>query len=197
MKILLLSLIATAASAQQPAKQTEPAALTEKVLSAVGGRDKILRAFTMEETFHGGEASEPAEGKKLSTRKSELILPDTWLVSGKERGEEPAKDDVRAWSLELLLDPKSKIEALPNFKDEGVECVGLKVSESVTPSMELYFDASTHLLRRLNWRGDFYRFDEWKELDGLKYASHTVIFKTKRGKAWFHHRITKLERKKP
>ena len=53
----------------------------------------------------------------------------------------------------------------------------------------------THpLLRRLDWRSDFYRFSEWKECDGLCYVSRTVIFKIKWGKAWFFYDITELER---
>jgi hypothetical protein len=58
----------------------------------------------------------------------------------------------------------------------------------------LYFDRETMLLRRLDWRNDFYRFSEWKEHDGLRFASRTVIFKTKSGKPWFFHDITELER---
>jgi hypothetical protein len=50
------------------------------------------------------------------------------------------------------------------------------------------------LLRRLDWRNDFYRFSEWKEHDGLRYASRTVIFKVKSGKPWFFHDITELQK---
>lgn len=51
-----------------------------------------------------------------------------------------------------------------------------------------------HLGHRLDWRGDFYRFSEWKEHDGLKYASKTILYKKKDGKPWFFHEITGLER---
>jgi hypothetical protein len=64
----------------------------------------------------------------------------------------------------------------------------------VNPPMILYFDRQTHLLKRVDWRNDFYRFSDWRQLDGLKYAAKTSIFKISTGKAWFHHEITSLER---
>jgi len=60
--------------------------------------------------------------------------------------------------------------------------------------MSFYFDKETSLLHRLDWRDDFYRFSDWKEHDGIKYASRTVIFRVKSGKPWFFHEITELER---
>lgn len=120
--------------------------------------------------------------------------PDKWWLGQKERGDEPAKDDVRAWSLDLLVDESSKFEIIPDLTDEGRECAGLRVSGSVAPPMDLYFDKGTSLLHRFDWRGDFYRFSDWKEHDGFKYASRTVIFKVKDGKPWFFHEITEIER---
>jgi hypothetical protein len=117
-----------------------------------------------------------------------------WWINKKERGPDPAKDDARAWSLDLLVDEKSRFETIPDIVDEGRKCVGLRITGSVTPAMSLYLDQETLLLRRLDWRSDFYRFSEWKEHDGLRYASRTVIFKTKSGKAWFFHDITEIER---
>jgi hypothetical protein len=168
--------------------------LVDKALSAVGGKDKLLKIFRIREIFHFGGTPEPAEGKKRSTRESILSQPDKWWINKKERGAEPAKDDVRAWSLDLLVDPKSKIEVIPDLADEGKTCFGLQVSGSVEPAMKFYFDKETNLLHRLDWRSDFYRFSDWKEHDGLKFASKTIIFKLKDGKPWFFHEVTELER---
>jgi hypothetical protein len=166
----------------------------DKALSAVGGKDKLLKIFRIKEIFHFGSTPEPAEGKKRSTRESILSQPDKWWINKKERGAEPAKDDVRAWSLDLLVDPKSKVEVVPDLTDEGKTCFGLQVSGSVEPAMKFYFDKETNLLHRLDWRGDFYRFSDWKEHDGLKFASKTIIFKLKDGKPWFFHEVTEIER---
>ena len=190
LRLLLPLFLATSAFTQT----VEPQPLVEKTLAAVGGKDKLLHTFRIKEIFHFGSTPEPAEGKKRSTRESVLSQPDKWWINKKERGAEPAKDDVRAWSLDLLVDPKSKIEVIPDLTDEGKTCFGLQVSGSVDPAMKFYFDKETNLLHRLDWRGDFYRFADWKEHDGLKYASKTIIFKIKDSKPWFFHEVTELER---
>lgn len=197
MKPLLLSFLTFAllsSSLQAQSAPAAPPAVVEKALTAVGGKDKLLKIFRISETFHFGDKPEPPEGKKRSSRISVIELPNRWWLGKKERGEEPAKDDVRAWSLNLLVDPKSQFEIIPDLTDEGKTCEGLQVSGSVTPPMKFYFDKETHLLHRLDWRGDFYRFSDWKEHDGLRYAAKTIIFKLKDGKPWFYHDITSVER---
>jgi hypothetical protein len=189
-RILLPLLFATSIFAQS----ADPKPLVERALTAVGGKDKLLKNFRIKEIFHFGSTPEPVEGKKRSTRESILSQPDKWWINKKERGVEPAKDDVRAWSLDLLIDDKSKIEVIPDLIDEGKTCFGLQVSGSVTPAMKCYFDKETSLLHRLDWRGNFYRFTDWKEHDGLKYASKTIIFKVKDSKPWFFHEVTEIER---
>ncbi len=191
---LLLFLVAASVTTLAQNPSVDPKPLVEKALSAVGGKDKLLKIFRFNEIFHFGDQPEPPAGKKRSTRESVYSQPDQWWLGKKERGDEPAKDDVRAWSLDLLVDEKSKFEIIPDLIDEGKTCTGLRVSGSVTPAMDFYFDKETTLLHRLDWRGDFYRFSEWKEHDGLKYASKTILFKVKGGKPWFFHEITELER---
>jgi hypothetical protein len=172
----------------------DPQPLVEKALAAVGGKDKLLKIFRFQEIFHFGDQPEPPTGKQRSKRESIYSQPDQWWLGTKERGDEPAKDDVRAWSLDLLVDSTSKFEVIPSLTDEDTTLLGLRVSGSVAPAMDFYFNSETFLLHRLDWRGDFYRFSDWKEHDGLKYASQTVIFKKKDGKPWFFHEITALER---
>ncbi len=64
----------------------------------------------------------------------------------------------------------------------------------VAETVQIYFEKETNILHRLDWRSDFYRFNDWKEHDGLKYAGKTIIFKLKDGKPWFFHEVTELER---
>lgn len=191
---LLILLAAACLTTFAQAQTADPKPLVEKALAAVGGKDKLLKIFRFEEIFHFGDKPEPPEGKTRSTRVSVFSQPDQWWLGKKERGEEPAKDDVRAWSLDLLVDEQSTFELIPDLTDEGRTCAGLRVGGSVTPAMDFYFDKETSLLHRLDWRGDFYRFSDWKEHDGLKYASKTIIFKKKDGKPWFFHEVTALER---
>jgi hypothetical protein len=93
LRFILPLLIATTTFAQT----ADPTPLVEKALVAVGGKDKLLKKFRIKEVFHFGNTPEPAEGKIRSTRESILSQPDKWWINKKERGAEPAKDDVRAW----------------------------------------------------------------------------------------------------
>jgi hypothetical protein len=194
MRLIISGAFLLLAACLAQAHSADPKPLIEKAIQTVGGKDKLLKIYRLKEIFHFGETPEPATGKKRSLRDSILSQPDHWWINKKERGPDPAKDDARAWSLDLLVDEKSRFEVIPEIVDEGRKCVGLRIAGSVTPAMSLYFDRETMLLRRLDWRNDFYRFSEWKEHDGLRYASRTVIFKTKSGKPWFFHDITELER---
>lgn len=194
MRLIISGVFCLLAAGLAQAETSDPKPIVEKAILAVGGKDKLLQIYRLKETFHFGETPEPAAGKKRSLRDSILSQPDHWWINKKERGPDPAKDDARAWSLDLLVDEKSRFEVIPEIVDEGQKCVGLRISGSVTPAMSMYFDQETMLLRRLDWRNDFYRFSEWKEHDGLRYASRTVIFKVKSGKPWFFHDITELQR---
>jgi hypothetical protein len=194
MRLIISGVFYLLAACLAQAQSADPKPLVEKAVLAVGGKEKLLKIYRLKETFHFGETAEPAAGKQRSLRDSILSQPDHWWINKKERGADPAKDDARAWSLDLLVDAKSRFELIPEIVDEGRTCLGLRVTGSVTPAMSFYFDKETYLLRRLDWRSDFYRFSEWKEHDGLRYASRTVIFKIKSGKPWFFHDITELER---
>ena len=195
-RLLLPCLLLALALRPLPARaQTaDPQPQVEKIVAAVGGADQLLKLFQVEELYHFGAEPEPPAGKKRSTRTSIIEPPKYWWIGTKERADEPAKYDVWAWTLGALTDPASKIEVLPDLTDEDQAAFGLRVSGSITPAMDLYFHKETHLLLRLDWRSDFYRFSEWRTLDGLKYSARTVIFKKATGKPWFFHDITKLER---
>ena len=192
MKRLLLGLILLCHGAAAVAE--DAAAKVTRVVQAAGGEDKLLKLFRIEEIFHFGDKPEPVEGKKRSTRESVLEMPGLWWLKGKERADEPAKFDVWAWTLGILVDPKAKVEGIPDKEDGGKALFGLRVSAVVDPAMDLYFDPETSLLTRIDWRGDIYRFSDHKEHDGAKYASRTIIYKAASGKPWFFHEVTAVER---
>lgn len=176
------------------AEAADAAEKVRKVVEAAGGAEKLLKRFRIEEVFHFGDTPEPPEGKKRTVRESVLEMPSFWWIKGKERADEPAKFDVWAWTLGILVDPKARVEVVPEKQDGGKALFGLRVSAVVEPAMDLYFDPETDLLTRLDWRGDIYRFSDWKEHDGAKYASRTVIYKAASGKPWFFHEVTAVER---
>jgi hypothetical protein len=178
----------------QEAAQPQP--IIDEVIAAVGGSDKLLRNFRMKEVFHAGSEPTPPAGKSSSKRESILDAPGYWWIGKKERSGEPAKFDVWAWTLVALIDSKSKVTLVPEIVENERPCLGLQISESIDPPMQMYFDKQTKLLVRMDWRDDIYRFSEWREHDGVKYASKTIMFRKKTDKPWFYHEITELERLK-
>ena len=156
----------------------------------------MLRKFRMKERFHGGSEPTPPAGESPQVRESILDAPGYWWVGKQDRTDEPAKFDVWAWTLVALTDAKSKIAVVPDVVEHERPVMGLRISESITPPLELYFDKETKLLVRMDWRSDIYRFSEWREHDGAKYAAKTILFKKATGKPWFYHEITEMERLK-
>jgi hypothetical protein len=73
--------------------------------------------------------------------------------------------------------------------------IGLRVSGTINPAMDTYFDKKENRLARIDWRNDIHRFSEWKDLDGLKYPSRTIGYR-KSGVAWYQSDITELTRLK-
>ncbi len=190
---LLCLLLATTALAQTA---SDPKPLIDKAVAAVGGADKLLKLFRMKEQFHSGAEPEPKAGKKKTSRESVLEAPAYWWLGKKDRTDEPAKFDVWGWTLGAITDPKSKVEVVPDVTEDGKAAFGLRVSGTITPPMELYFDPQSSLLVRMDWRADIYRFSDWKEHDGVKYPSRCIIYKKASGKPWFHHEIVEIERLK-
>jgi len=192
--LFLLALGASAFAQAAPAP-ADPKPLIDKAVSAAGGADKLLRLFRIKEEFHFGDTPEPKGGKE-SARESVLEPPQYWWLGKKDRTDEPAKFDVWAWTLGAITDAKSKVEAVPDVTEQDKPAWGLRVSGTITPAMELYFDKDTNLLVRIDWRSDIYRFSEWLEHDGAKYPSRCIIYKKASGKPWFYHRIAEIERLK-
>ena len=70
----------------------------------------------------------------------------------------------------------------------------LRITDTVDPPLDMYFDKQTRQLLRVDWREDIYRFSEWKDCDGTKYQSICIMFRRKSDAPWFFHEILELER---
>lgn len=163
-----------------------------RAVQAAGGREKLLVLFRMEERYASGAV--PPAVEKWSRRVSVLEAPEYWWVDGRDRGSEPAKYDVWAWTLGLLLDGRTIVELQPKSLEGGQATVVVRASGTVKPAMDLHFDAETYRLVRLDWRDDIYRFSDWRQHDGAGYQAKTVIWKKGAAQPWFHHEVTKVER---
>lgn len=185
--------------------EPQPKELVDKAVGAVGGADKLLKLFQMRERLVLGATIPPAvDPAEKGGRVSVVEAPEHWWIGKKERGDEPAKFLVHGWSLNILVDPKSKLEVLPETTVDGKAVVGLRVSETVTPPLELYFDAKEHRLVAIDWRQDRHIFSEWKKTDdGLSYPSRAVGIKFADAKKktlakaqWYQTDILELKRLK-
>ena len=166
--------------------------LVSKVVAAAGGEEALLKLFRMEERYNAGkERVSPG-----TSRVSVVEPPRSWWIGTKERGAEPAKITTWAWTLGVLNDPKSKLELLPDMTDGEKTLSGLRITESVDPAIDMYFDKSTYELVRVDWRNDIYRFSEWKDFEGTRYPAKCAMFRRNSGEPWFFHEIISIERLK-
>ena len=191
--VLLTTLLTCSATsrADDPAKASERE-LVSTVVEAAGGEEALLKLFRMEERYNSGkERVSPG-----TSRVSVVEPPDSWWIGTKERGAEPAKITTWAWTLGVLNDPKSKLELLPDMTDGEKSLTGLRITESVDPAIDMYFDKSTCELVRVDWRNDIYRFSEWKDFDGTRYPAKCAMFRRNSGEPWFFHEIVAIERLK-
>lgn len=183
--------------ALSPALAADPAPkdVVAAAIKAAGGEEKLLKLFRFKETLN--VSSDPA--KKGTVRVSVCEPPTYWWVGKKERvkeEKEPATFLVWAWTLGMLTDAKSKLEAIPGAAEDDKPTVGVRVSGTVTPAMDLHFDKETHRLVRIDWRADIHRFSDWKETDGAKYPAKCVGYKKATNKPWYFTEISEVERLK-
>lgn len=189
-----VSLLSVSASASE----SDPKTLIKQVVSAVGGEDKLLKLFRTRETVN--VSSDPE--KKVPARVSVYEPPKYWWTGKTERVEnekapkEPATFLVWAWTLGALTDPESKVALLPEVTESGKPAFGLRVSGTISPALDIYFDKENSLLVRIDWRSDLVRFSDWKEHDGVKYPAKCVGYKKATGKPWYFSEIIELERLK-
>ena len=180
------------------ADEPDPSTLVQRAITAAGGNDKLLKLFRTRETVN---VSSDAE-KRVPARESVYQPPAYWWTGKKERVKDEKKPDepaiflVWAWTLGILTDPASRLEVIPEIVESDKPAVGLRVSGTVTPAMELYFDKVESRLVRIDWRSDIHRFSDWKEHDGVKYPAKCVGYKKATGKPWYFSEIVELERLK-
>lgn len=180
------------------AADPDPSTLVKQAIAAAGGDEKLLKLFRSRETVN--VSSDPE--KKVPERVSVYEPPTHWWNGKNERVKDEKKPDepaiflVWAWTLGMLTDPATQLEIIPEVVESDKPSVGLRVSGTVTPPMDLYFDKADSRLVRIDWRSDIHRFSEWKEHDGVKYPAKCVGYKKATGKPWYYSEILELERLK-
>ncbi len=178
-------------------RAAEPVAreLVQATVEAAGGETKLLKLFRIKERL----AVSSDENAKGNERVSVLEPPGHWWLGKNDRvknDKEPATFLVWGWTLNALVDEKSKLESLDEMTINDKPAYGIRVSETVTPPMDLYFDKESKRLTQIRWRTDRHEFRDWKQADGAWYASKCVGYKLATGKRWYHTEILELERLK-
>lgn len=185
--VALMAFVVTASAVADEPKAPE---FVDRVLRTAGGRDKLLKLFRIRERLN--VSSDPEKEGKI--RESVLEPPENWWIGKKQRDEEePARYLAWAWTLGVLTDPDSKFEVLPEIEEGGKPAFGLRVTGSVDPPMDLYFDKAENLLVRIDRKSGVHRVSEWTEHDGVKYPAKCVGYK-RNGKPWYFSEILELER---
>lgn len=173
-----------------------PESLAKQMIAAAGGEEKLLKLFRTRETVN--VSSDPA--KKVAERVSVYEPPKYWWTGKNERVKDEKKPDepaiflVWAWTLGMLTDPASKLEVIPDVVESEKPAFGLRVSGTVSPAMDLYFDKAENHLVRIDWRSDIHRFSDWREHDGVKYPAKCAGYKKSTGKPWYFSEIIELKR---
>jgi hypothetical protein len=186
----LILLLTKTSSAEPPSRE-----LVQATIEAGGGEAKLLKLFRIKERL----AVSADENAKGSERVSVLEPPAHWWLGKNDRvknDKEPATFLVWGWTLNALVDDKSKLESLDDMTINDKPAYGIRVSETITPPMDLYFDKETKRLTQIRWRTDRHEFSDWKQADGAWYASKCVGYKLATGKRWYHTEILELERLK-
>jgi len=196
MKFLAKSLaLVTSLIALQPAFGDTPALdakdLAAKIVASHGGADKLLRTFTFTEVYL-------LAGKDKGTERTSTVQPpNLWYVGKTERVSEQNKGgvchDVWMWTLAPLVDPKTKLEPLPDASIDGKAAHALKVSGSIEPPMNVFFDAATDDLIKIEWKGEQFIFSSPMEVDGTRVPSKCVLI-GKTGKERMRTELKKIER---
>jgi hypothetical protein len=175
------------------AADADPGAVARQAIAAAGGEEKLLRLLRIRERLNVSSDPEKPGNERVSV----LEPPKYWWLGKRERvrdEREPATFLVWAWTLGALIDPASKLEAIPEVTEGDKPAVGIRISETIKPPMDCYFDKETHRLVRIDWRSDIHRFSDFRVHDGVSYAAKCIGFKKSTGKQWYNTEILELER---
>lgn len=150
----------------------------EAVLAAAGGQEKLLKLFRLEERVLITATPTPLKPDDKPNRTSTVEVGGRWWVGNTLRDKDKVRVLCWAWSLRVLLEPKSKIEMLPDATIGDAAVIGLRVSESVAEPIDLWFDAETKRLVAIDYTDTRHVFSELKTTDaGHRYPSHVTGYR--------------------
>lgn len=172
----------------------------QEVITAVGGEEKLLKLFRFSERVLITATVTPLTPDDKSNRTSIVEVGNRWWVGTAPRDKDKVRVLCWAWSLRILLDPKSKVTNLEEIKIGERTAFGLRVTDAVKEPIDLYFDSSDKRLLAIDYTDTRHLFSEWKKTEeGHSYPSHVAGFRftdraarTLNEKQWYQTDILEL-----
>lgn len=183
------------------ADEIETQKLVEQVVKTAGGEEKLLKLFRFRErVLITATPAAPVTADEKENRTSVVQVGGDWWIGESKRDKDKVRVLCYAWSLRVLLDPKSKVTPIADTIVAGKPAFGLRVSESIQEPIDLLFDKETRRLVALDYTDTRHVFSEWKmTTEGHRYPSHVVGFRftnraagTLSDKQWYQTDVLEL-----
>ncbi len=201
MRVVFLLALCCASFPSISVLAADPDELVKQAVKAAGGEDKLLKLFRFRERILITETPAAAVAKdEKGNRTSVVQVSGDWWIGTAKRDKDKVRVLCWAWSLRILLDPKSKIQTIPDVAVADKPAFGLRVTESVKEPIDLFFDKETKRLVAIDYTDTRHVFSEWKKTEeGHEYPSHVAGFRfadrktgTIKDKQWYQTDILEL-----
>jgi len=161
------------------ADETDAKKVVEQVVKAAGGEEKLLTLFRFRErVLITATPAAPVTADEKENRTSVVQVGGDWWIGKDKRDKDKVRVLCWAWSLRILLDPKSKVTRIADTTVADKPAFGLRVSESIKEPIDLLFDKETQRLVAIDYTDTRHVFSEWKmTAEGHHYPSHVVGYR--------------------
>ena len=153
--------------------------LVEEVVATAGGEEKLLKLFRFRErVLITATPAAPVTPDEKENRMSVVQVSGNWWIGTAKRDKDKVRVLCWTWSLRILLDPKSKIQTVPDINVADKPAFGLRVIESVKEPIDLFFDKESKRLVAIDYTDTRHLFSDWKKTaEGHQYPSHVIGFR--------------------
>ena len=175
--------------------------LVNLAINTVGGEEKLLDVFRFHERVLITSTPTPlVAGETKANRTSVVKVGGGWWVGANKRNKDKVRVLCWAWSLRILFDDKSKIEAIPDIVVDEKPAFGLRVTGAVKEPIDLFFDKESKRLSAIDYTDTRHVFSDWKKTqEGHRYPAHVAGFRfadrklrTVQEKQWYQTDILEL-----
>ena len=150
-----------------------------QVIKAIGGKERLLEVFRFHERVLITSTPTPlVAGETKGNRTSVVKVGGSWWVGTNKRNKDKVRVLCWAWSLRILLDHKSRIEAIRDIVVDKKPAFGLRVTGSVKEPIDLFFDKELKRLSAIDYTDSRHLFSDWQETkEGHLYPAHVAGFR--------------------